>query len=179
LTKTNLKVTKYRNGDIIPQVTNGTQWAGLTTGAYCSYNNDPANDAIYGKLYNWYAVNDPRGLAPIGYHIPTDIEWTTLTNCLGGESGTAGAMKKTGIDLWQSPNSGATNSSGFTGLPGGFRHSNGQFSSINAMGSWWSSTDYIGMVTGGKIRSLLSNDNDIKNNGANKVFGLSIRCMKD
>jgi uncharacterized protein (TIGR02145 family) len=178
-TKTNLKVTKYRNGDIIPQVTNGTQWAGLTTGAYCSYNNDPANDAIYGKLYNWYAINDPRGLAPVGYHIPTDTEWSTLTSCLGGESGTAGAMKETGIAHWQSPNSGATNSSGFTGLPGGFRHSNGQFSSINTMGSWWSSTEYIGIVTGGKIRSLLSNTNDVTNNIANKVFGLSIRCIKD
>jgi uncharacterized protein (TIGR02145 family) len=88
-------------------------------------------------------------------------------------------MKETGIAHWQSPNSGATNSSGFTGLPGGFRHSNGQFSSINTMGSWWSSTEYIGIVTGGKIRSLLSNTNDVTNNIANKVFGLSIRCIKD
>ena len=120
-TKSNLNVSKYRNGDFIPQVTDPTAWANLTTGAWCYYNDDPANGAVYGKLYNWHAVNDPRGLAPQGWHIPSDIELTTLTNCLGGESIAGGQMKESGFAHWLSPNTDATNSSGFTGLPGGSR----------------------------------------------------------
>ena len=96
-------------------------WATLTTGAYCYYNNDSATyAATYGKLYNWYAVNDPRGLAPAGWHVPSDAEWTELINCLGGEDVAGGKMKAVSA-LWYSPNTGATNSSGFTGLPGGYR----------------------------------------------------------
>ena len=122
----NLDVTTYRNGDPIPQVTDIGQWGTLTTGAWCYYNNDPANGATYGKLYNWYAVNDPRGLAPAGWHVPSDSEWTTLTDCLGGVSIAGGEMKatgamETGTGLWFAPNVGANNSSGFTGLPGGGR----------------------------------------------------------
>jgi len=93
---TNLNVDIYRNGDIIPQVTDPTAWAELTTGAWCYYNNDSLKGAIYGKLYNWYAVNDPRGLAPKGWHIPTDEEWITLVNSLGGDTVAGGKMKSTG-----------------------------------------------------------------------------------
>ena len=113
----NLTVSQYRNGDIIPEVTDPAAWAALTTGAWCYYNNDPANGPIYGKLYNWYAVNDSRGLAPNGYHIPTTTEWTTLTNTLGGLSLAGGDLKEAGITHWSDPNTGATNNSGFTGLP--------------------------------------------------------------
>ena len=98
-TQTNLNVSHYRNGDIIPQVTDPTAWANLTTGPWCYYNNDPANGAIYGKLYNWYAVNDPRGLAPIDYHIPTDAEWTIIIDYFGGENIAGGKMKSTGTSL--------------------------------------------------------------------------------
>ena len=93
----NLDVSTYRNGDPIPQVTDPTTWVGLTTGAWCYYNNDPANGAIYGKLYNWYAVNDPRGLAPTGWHVPSDAEWTELSTCLDAISPTGnvgGKMKE-------------------------------------------------------------------------------------
>jgi uncharacterized protein (TIGR02145 family) len=136
----NLDVSTYRNGDAIPQVTDPTQWYNLTTGAWCYYNNDAANGPIYGKLYNWYAVNDVRGLAPTGYHVPSDTEWTTLENCLGGDSVAGGKMKEAGLMHWISPNMGATNISGFTGLPGGYRNENGWFYNIGNSVSFWSST---------------------------------------
>lgn len=141
----NLSVTTYRNGDPIPEVTDPTAWSALTTGAWCYYNNDPANAATYGRLYNWYAVNDPRGLAPVGYHVPTDAEWTTLTTFLGGLSVAGGPLKEAGTDHWNSPNTDATNSSGFTGLPGGWNnyYGSGTFQGINNTGYWWSSTPYF------------------------------------
>lgn len=118
----NLDVDKYRNGDAIPQVTSSSEWESLGTGAWCWYNNDSANyAATYGKLYNWYAVNDPRGLAPAGWHMPSDLEWSTLATCLGGDGVAGGKMKGTGTAFWQEPNAGAINSSGFTELPGGYR----------------------------------------------------------
>ncbi|MBU6331934.1 MAG: hypothetical protein KGQ80_05920, partial [Bacteroidetes bacterium] len=130
-TQSNLKVTKYRNGDIIPTGLSNAQWGSTTSGAYAIFNNDPVNDALYGKLYNWYAVTDSRGLCPTGWHVPTDGEWTTLTTFLGGESVAGGAMKSTATQPtpggWNAPNTGATNSSGFTGLPGGYRASGGGF----------------------------------------------------
>ncbi|MBK8080215.1 MAG: fibrobacter succinogenes major paralogous domain-containing protein [Saprospiraceae bacterium] len=108
----NLDVAFYRNGDPIPQVTSPTAWAVLSTGAWCYYNNDPIQGNKYGKLYNWYAVNDPRGLAPQGWHIPSDAEWTTLEITLGGVSVAGGKMKEAGTLNWVSPNTGADNSSG-------------------------------------------------------------------
>ena len=138
---TNLDVTTYRNGDPIPQVTDNTTWANLTTGAWCYYNNDPTNNTTYGKMYNWYAVNDPRGLAPEGWHIPTNAEWTTLSTFLGGDAIAGGKMKSTGTSLWQSPNTSATNSSGFAGRPGGFRSSfsGGTFADQYFTSHFWSS----------------------------------------
>src|SRR5450759_1177427 len=138
----NLDVSTYRNGDLIPKVTDPTAWSALTTGAWCWYNNDSATNAsTYGKLYNWYAVNDPRGLAPTGWHVPSDAEWTTLSTCLGGNAVAGGAMKETGTTHWTSPNTGATNSSGFTGLPGGYRNNDGSFNNVGNFGYWWSSTE--------------------------------------
>ncbi len=135
----NLNVSRYRNGDPIPQVQDPSAWAALTTGAWCYYENNTVNGTTYGKLYNWYAVNDPRGLAPTGYHVPSDGEWTTLTTFLGGESVAGGKMKAT--TLWNSPNTGATNSSGFTGLPGGIRNRFGSIFDIGFNGNWWSSSE--------------------------------------
>ena len=128
-TQSNLNVTKYRNGDNISNLTNGSQWSGTppsATGAWCSYNNNNANDATNGKLYNWYAVNDGRGLCFTGWHVPSDGEWTTLSNALGGASVAGGAMKTT--TGWASPNTGATNSSGFNGRAAGFRSSSASVS---------------------------------------------------
>ena len=135
----NLTTGRYRNGDLIPQVKNAAKWTELTTGAWCWYNNDSANGAVYGKLYNWYAVTDPRGLAPKGWHVPSDDEWTTLFTVLGNNAG--GKMKETGTTHWLSPNTHATNRSGFTALPGGYCSGfYGNFNHIGLYGNWWSST---------------------------------------
>lgn len=117
----NLRVTNYRNGDPIANIIEKPHWDSLTTGAYCWYNNDIANKGTYGALYNWYAVNDSRKIAPQGWHIPADAEWTILIDYLGGIYSAGGSMKEAGTTHWASPNHLATNSSGFTALPGGYR----------------------------------------------------------
>ena len=184
----NLNVSRYRNGDVIPQVTDATQWQNLTTGAWCWYNNDSATyAATYGRLYNWYAVNDPRGLAPLGWHVPSDAEWNKLVKCIDPAADTicqncsqsaiaGGAMKEAGTSHWLSPNTGATNSSGFAGLPGGFR--NGTFYSVGYNGFWWSSTEtntagawsrylYYGYAIVDRVNDYL------------KATGYSVRLVKD
>ena len=171
----NLDIATYRNGDIIPQVTDPTAWNNLTTGAWCYYNNDPANGLIYGKLYNWYAVNDPRGLAPNGWHIPTDTEWNTLSASLGGDAISGGKMKSNS-NTWTS-NSGASNSSGFSGLPGGVRNDSGSpFYRIGSYSYFWSST------TGGSgawYRSLENSNSVLSRYDGYFGYGFSIRCVKD
>jgi uncharacterized protein (TIGR02145 family) len=173
----NLDVVTYRNGDIIPQVTDPTAWAALTTGAWCYYNNDPANGAIYGKLYNGYAVNDARGLAPQGWHIPTDAEWDTLSIKIGGNSVAGGKMKTTGTTRWTTPNTDATNESGFAGLPGGGRFSGGTFSNVGTNGYWWSATDLF--ISNTWYRYLLYDNGNLYRSGHNKANGVSIRCLRD
>jgi uncharacterized protein (TIGR02145 family) len=174
----NLDVATYRNGDPIPKVTDATAWGALTTGAYCYYNNDSATyAAIYGKLYNWYAVNDPRGLAPEGWHIPTDFDWTTLENCLGGASVAGGKMKTTGTTRWTTPNTGATNESGFAGLPGGYRNLIGSFSNVGNLGYWWSATESL--TTYAWARNLFYNDGTLNRSAIIKTSGSSVRCLRD
>lgn len=173
----NLNVDRYANDDLIPQVTDPTAWAGLTTGAWCWYNNDSANGPVYGRLYNWYAVNDPRGLAPIGYHVATDAEWTTLINYLGGETEAGGNLKETGLCHWNSPNTGATNSSGFACLPGGIRSTDGTFSNVGNRGWWWSSTENIDPFA--FLYYINSYDSNINNGNTYKTEGFSVRCIKD
>jgi uncharacterized protein (TIGR02145 family) len=157
-TKRNLDVTTYRNGDPIPQVTDPEEWKQLRTGAWCYYNNDPANGAIYGKLYNWYAVTDPRGLAPRGWHVPSNTEWQAMRLCVrdlppkgyvGGKMKTTGTIED-GTGLWYAPNTAATNLSGFTGLPGGLRYSDGDFRSMGFVSGWWGpvSSPYAGSRPG-------------------------------
>jgi uncharacterized protein (TIGR02145 family) len=175
--KENLEVVTYRNGDIIPQVTDATAWAALTTGAWCWYDNDPANGATYGKLYNWYAVNDSRGLAPKGWHIPSDAEWTTLGSTLGGDAAAGGKMKSTGTSIWTSPNANATNESCFAGLPGGYRMSNGTYTSFVGYGNWWSATE--GGTTTAWIRFLAFNLGSLNKLNLTKKNGYSIRCLRD
>ena len=186
-TKYNLNVTTYSNGDIIPEVQDLTAWASLTTGAWCHYNNDPANDAIYGKLYNWYAVTDPRGIAPSGFHVPTDGEWTTLTDFLGNpnfpggifgnQDLVGGKMKSTGTSLWASPNAEATNESGFTGLPGGRRSYNGSFTAIGSFGAWWSLYEISSMEFGACF--LNSDDGRANRIRSDQTNGFSVRCIRD
>ncbi len=175
----NLDVATYRNGDPIPKVTANAAWAALTTGAYCYYNNDSATyAATYGKLYNWYAVNDPRGLAPEGWHIPTDFEWTTLENCLGGAAVAGGAMKETGTTHWTTPNTGATNISGWAGLPDGDRNNvNGAFGNVGGFGFWWSSSEYNTALAW--TRYLVYDDGIINRFNDLKGSGFSVRCLRD
>jgi uncharacterized protein (TIGR02145 family) len=178
----NYSGTTYRNGDPIPEVTDATAWAGLTTGAWCYFSNSSVNGRIYGKLYNWYAINDPRGFAPVGYRVPTDTDWSTLRDCLGGEPVAGGKMKTTGIlqnndGLWDSPNTDATNSSRFNGLPGGFRNSDGGFSNNTISGYWWSSTE--SNTNNAWHYDIDFNFGILFRGGDSKVRGYSVRLMYD
>ena len=173
----NLDVAFYRNGDPIPQVTDPTAWAGLTTGAWCYYDNDPMQGSKYGKLYNWYAVNDARRLAPQGWHIPSDAEWTTLETTLGGSSVAGGKMKIPGTFNWTYPNAGADNSSGWAGLPGGSHFFNGIFYDIENDGLWWSSTEYN--TTDAWYRDLTNSFSKLYGYYSYKQNGLSVRCLRD
>lgn len=188
-TQTNLNVSHYRNGDIIPQITNQVAWGQAVSGAWCYYNNDPSTEPLYGKLYNWYAVNDPRGLAPTGYHIPSDTEWTTLNTCLGGMDIAGGKMKEIGTTHWNSPNTGATNESNFTALPGGYRQDSVTASDLPSIfigrqssGWFWSSTIYneIPPINNYSYFYFLSrvNTTNLRSN-INRKYGMSIRCVKD
>ena len=173
----NLDVSTYRNGDPIPYISDPTIWGGLTYGAWCYYNNDPANGEIYGKLYNWYAVNDSRGLAPTGWHVPTRLDWSILTSNLGGPNVAGGRMKLAGTTIWNSPNTGADNSSGFVGLPGGRRFSDGSFNYVGSEGHWWST-----QVDGGSFAwylSLYDNSSSVIMDSNFKKSGFSVRCVKD
>ena len=174
----NLEVAFYRNGDPIPQVTDATAWAALTTGAWCYYNNDSTQGTKYGKLYNWYAVNDPRGLAPAGWHIPSDAEWTTLETTLGGSSVAGGKMKEAGTLNWISPNTGGNNNSGWAGLPGGYRNGyDGTFYDVGLFGFWWSSTEFNTAFAW--ARYLFYNLGTINRANYNKLYGFSVRCLRD
>jgi uncharacterized protein (TIGR02145 family) len=174
-----LNVSTYRNGDPIPEVTDQATWEALTTGAWCYYDNNPAN-AEYGKLYNWYAVNDPRGLAPVGYHIPSDAEWTTLTTYLGGETIAGAKLKQTGFCHWLTPNYAANNSSGFTAFGGGYRYNTIGFYNLKEYGEFWSSTEYnIDPTARAWTRTLFYTSADIYRSEIYKYQGMSVRLIKD
>ena len=174
-TSKNLDVSTYRNGDVIPQIQDWEAWRNLTTGAWCYYNNNASNGTKYGKLYNWYAVHDPRGLAPNGYHIPSDAEWTNLSAYLGGGAGTK--MKST--SGWYNSGNG-TNSTGFSGLPGGSRHPfNGQFYAIDESGNWWSFTESKYDTENASYHILDRASGILDKSNGNKHSGYSVRCIKD
>jgi len=173
----NLNVSTFRNGDPIPQAKTNEEWDRARENkqpAWCYYENAPANGAKYGKLYNWYAVSDSRGLAPVGYHIPSDAEWTILTDYLGGAEKAGAKMKsKQG---W-AENGNGTNSSGFSGLPGGFRDGNGSFYYFGKLGYWWSSSE---LNTYYAWSRLLNYDyGNVYRYTTNKVNGFSVRCLRD
>jgi uncharacterized protein (TIGR02145 family) len=180
-TQSNLKVSKYRNGDNIPTGLNNNAWQNVTSGAYSIYNNDPVNDGLYGKFYNYYAVTDIRGLCPTGWHVPSDGEWTILENHLGGSSVAGGALKSTATQPtpggWNSPNTGATNTSGLTALPGGFRDNIGNFYSVAYLGCWWSSSVSSGSFAW--LRYLTNDVSFILRNYNYPTTGFSVRCLKD
>jgi uncharacterized protein (TIGR02145 family) len=139
-TTENLKVTHYRNGDDIPNVTGIAAWSALTTGAYVWYDNEISNKDIYGALYNWYTIADTREIAPEGWHVPTNTEMIMLSEYLGGDISSGGKMKEAGTDHWMDPNTDATNESGFTGLPSGMRYADGNYYDLGTLAYIWSST---------------------------------------
>jgi uncharacterized protein (TIGR02145 family) len=173
----NLDLTTYRNGDPIPQVTDPAQWQNLTTGAWAYVNNDPSTNGNYGKIYNWYAVNDPRGLAPAGWHIPTQAEYTTLNNCLTGDFYAGGKLKTTGTTDWMAPNTGATNSSGFSALPGGRRSVAGVYSGFGTQGLLWTATSQT--ATHAWVFSLVYSSFSSSFTGIENKEGATVRCVKD
>lgn len=174
----NLNVSHYRNGDVIPQVTDDNEWSALTTGAWCWYNNDSAGyGARYGKLYNFYAVKDSRGLAPEGWHVASDSEWSVLDNCIGGSLISGGALKEAGLTHWRSPNAGATNSSGFSALPGGYRFNDGTFYFNTTHGYFWTATDFN--LSNAWFRNVYYFHTELIRNYLTKVNGYSVRIVKD
>lgn len=173
----NLKTTKYNDGTAIPLVTDNTEWLNLTAGAYCWYNNNEATyKDTYGALYIWYTVNTGN-LCPTGWHVPTDTEWTTLTDYLGGTSIAGGKLKETGTTHWTTPNTGATNETGFTALPGGNRSGSGTFSNVGIYGYWWSTTEYN--ASSARTRSLLYSKSSVGGDAYSKKIGFSVRCLRD
>ena len=173
--KENLKTTKYKNGTLIPSGLSSAAWQATTFGACVDYNNAPANATIYGKLYNWYAVADVAGLCPVNWHVPSDSEWTTLSTYLGGDAIAGGAMKEAGFAHWGSANTGATNSSGFTALPGGLLNPDGV--TFGGDGSWWSSTAYD--ASNVWYPYLISSLSNYGRSVDDKRVGHSVRCVKD
>jgi uncharacterized protein (TIGR02145 family) len=188
-TKRNLDVSTYRNGDTIPQVTDPTEWVNLTTGAWCYYNNDPEMGKIYGKLYNWYAVNDSRGLAPDGYRIPSDSDYSILINYLGGDSIAGGKIKESGLSHWLVHNNVGTDDFGFTALPGGNRVDNGDFGGIGIIANWWNCTYFLPNAcspegSGGFARLYgevwaYSDPRKLYLEQTILFYGCSVRCIKN
>ena len=193
-TKENLNVSEYSDGRPIPQVQDLTQWSNLTTGAWCYYANNIPNGQIFGKLYNWYAVAgiydaaslaNPAlraNLAPAGWHFPTDTEWTQLTDYLGGAAVAGGKMKSAGstsdgTGLWVGTNEYATNVSGFSGLPAGYRDNDGGFNYIRLNATWWSSSEND--TTDAWWRSLNTNNGIVEGSYASKKYGFSVRLMNN
>lgn len=172
----NLKTTKYSDGTPIPMVTSDIDWAALATPAYCWYVNKVKYKDIYGGLYNWYAVETEK-LCPTGWHVPSDDEWETLSEYLGGEDVAGGKLKEAGIEHWADPNVGATNESDFTALPGGSRRYDGLFSGLTGHGTWRTSTIYD--ETRVMYRYIFYHSPNLYGKPNNKIAGFSIRCIRD
>jgi len=180
----NLKTTKYNDGSDIPLVIDNTAWSELSTGAYCWWNNDEniniGQDAMYnhGALYNWYAVETTK-LCPSNWHVPSDADWNTLSDYLGGNSVSGGKMKSVGTEYWSFPNTGATNESGFSGLPTGVRISEGFFAGIGTNADFWSSSEKDASTA--YPRDLQANTEELllEPNGTPKEFGFAVRCLMD
>jgi uncharacterized protein (TIGR02145 family) len=173
----NLKVAHFRNGDSVPYAKTAEDWekAGKEQKpAWCYYNNDPANDSKYGKLYNWYAVNDSRGLAPAGWHIPSDVEWKQLTDFIGGNE--AAGKKLKSISGWEL-NGNGTNESGFNGLPGGYRYDYGFFNYGGLFAVWWASP--VNYTSFAWLYYQAYNFGNAFRYFPTKAFGFSVRCVKN
>jgi uncharacterized protein (TIGR02145 family) len=173
----NLKVAHYQNGDPLPNVIYIKNWDTLITGAFCEYNNFPANGKTFGKLYNWYAVHDNRNIAPTGWHVADMDDWDTLRKFLGDSKDLGGKIKETGFSHWLKPNTGATNETGFTALPGGYRNEGGNYYDASYSARFWTNTDFPGH--GAHMLLLYADQNVLINGNNDKKSALSVRCIKD
>jgi uncharacterized protein (TIGR02145 family) len=178
--KPNLRVTKYKNGDNIPNVTaGGDNWGDLLSGAYCYYENDDSDAEKFGALYNAYAVNDSRGVCPTGFRVPDTDDWQELMDFLEGDSIAGLELKESGNINWNSPNTGATNSTGFTALPAGARRQDGGFDFKGLVGQWWTSTE-SDVFPGKQIyRDMYNSFKSVGIGTDDKAWGKSIRCIKE
>ena len=173
----NLDESKFRNGDPIPEAKTTEEW--IKAGnegqpAWCYYENKIKNGALYGKLYNWYAVNDPRGLAPAGWHVPGDAEWTEVSVFLGGDDASGASLKS--ISGWSKRGNG-TNTSGFSALPAGSRNFNGIFEYIDRLGFWWTSTQQDTILAW--YRCIDDSPYYVYRTNYRKQDGFSVRCVRD
>jgi uncharacterized protein (TIGR02145 family) len=174
----NLKVTRYRNGDAIPNITDDSEWDKLTNGAYCQYDNNEENGFTYGLLYNWFAVDDSRNIAPEGWHVPSDAEWKKLIDYFDGDAVAGGKMKEIGTTHWSGPNIGASNASGFSALPGGYRINRGlRFGYVGLSANFWSSTKGSKGFAWGL--SIYNSHPQVERFNYMKQYGLSVCCIKD
>jgi uncharacterized protein (TIGR02145 family) len=174
----NLRTAHYANGETIDQITDASAWAIAGSGAWCHYENEARFEVPYGKLYNWYAVADPRGVCPAGWHVPDSSEWNALFDILGGMETAGDAMKEAGTAHWMSPNSGATNSSGFTALPGGARSAEpGYAYPLGSLGLFWTASERNGGEAQGYY--LFDSYHSVERQVYKKQMGLSVRCVKD
>ncbi len=186
----NLTVARYRNGDPVPGVADLDEWVTLETGAWCESDNDPEKGKMYGKLYNWYAVNDPRGLAPEGWRVPTEEDWQKLEQHLGmipedveevefrgSEQNVGGKLKETGTEHWSEPNTGATGETGFAARAGGYRDNDGPFNFFGKYAAFWTATE----ADHGRVwfRGMATNEKGVYRFSFNRKCGFSVRCVKD
>jgi len=172
----NLRTTKFNDGEPIPEVKEKSAWNILSAPGFCWYNNDTSYKKTFGALYNAYTVNTKK-LCPAGWHVSTDAEWTEMVELLGGKDVAAAKLKEQGTAHWSEPDSGATNESGFTALPGGTRYANGIFFSRKDIGYWWTFTGET--VLNGWYRSMYYSNSTVDKNFHDSTDGFSVRCVKD
>lgn len=173
----NLKTTRFRNGDPIPNIGDPAEWRKLSKAAYCNYDNDVVFAITYGRLYNWFAAVDSRNICPKGWHVPSEPEWFELTAWLGGVAVAGGKLKEEGTGHWSAPNTGATNESDFTALPGGYRGNKGAFQILDDFCFFWTSSDYDQSSAWSLF--LQNNSEEITRIENLKTFGFSVRCVQD
>ncbi len=172
----NLRATKYSNGDAIPFIEDSTKWTSLKSGAFCNYNNNEKFVSVYGRMYNWYAVTDSRNVCPSGWHVPSDEEWVVLENFLGGPSVAGGKMKLNDTTIWRFPNTGASNISGFSAVPGG-RQYHSAFFFLHEYCQYWSVTVNFEEYCWSRYLSYCMQE--LSRFHYKKYYGLSVRCVKD
>ncbi len=173
----NLRTSRYQNGDSIPEIILYSDWAASSNGAWCWYDNSHFNDTPYGKLYNWYAIEDSRNLCPVGWHLPVNSELTTLSDFFGGAVVAGGKLKEIGLAHWNAPNAAASNRGGITDLPGGYRHSDGTFHGIGIYSDWWTKT--VHSTDSAWYHETYHDDQNVNIYATEKVYGFSVRCIKD